>query len=201
MSEYLYAGTTSNSVDVTLYDSASSSGTGLSGLAYNTPGLVASYRKGAQGVRTALALAPVAVTGAWTSGGFVEIDATNMKGLYRLDLPDSGVDTAGFVSLYMYGATGLLPMAMRVDCRALPANLVAAATGAVNTLADGVLTRSVSFVESTAAEHSLCTVVLACLEYSVSGSNWNIYRTDGVTPHVVKPMTLDAAAIPVVGVT
>ena len=123
MSEYVYAGLTSQTIDIFLQDSSSSTGQGLSGLVYNSAGLVASYRKGATGSRTAITLATQTVGGAWSSGGFVEIDATNMKGVYRLDLPNAAVDTEGFVTLYLYGATNLLPTALRIDCRALPVDV------------------------------------------------------------------------------
>jgi hypothetical protein len=46
-----------------------------------------------------------------------------MKGVYRLDIPNAAVDTEGFVTLYLYGATNLLPTALRIDCRALPVDV------------------------------------------------------------------------------
>jgi hypothetical protein len=123
MSEYVYAGLTSQTIDIFLQDSSSSTGQGLSGLVYNSAGLVASYRKGATGSRTAITLATQTVSGAFSSGGFVEIDATNMKGVYRLDIPNAAVDTEGFSTLYLYGATNLLPTALRIDCRPLPVDV------------------------------------------------------------------------------
>ena len=123
MSEYVYANTASQTIDIFLQDSSSSTGQGLSGLVFNSASLVASYRKGATGSRTAITLATQTVGGAYSSGGFVEIDATNMKGVYRLDIPNAAVDTEGFVTLYLYGATNLLPTALRVDCRPLPVDV------------------------------------------------------------------------------
>jgi hypothetical protein len=123
MSEYVYAGLTSQTIDIFLQDSSSSTGQGLAGLVYNSASLVASYRKGATGSRTAITLATQTVGGAWSSGGFVEIDATDMKGVYRLDIPNAAVDTEGFVTLYLYGATNLLPTALRIDCRPLPVDV------------------------------------------------------------------------------
>jgi hypothetical protein len=123
MSEYVYAGLTSQTIDIFLQDSSSTTGQGLSGLVFNSASLVASYRKGATGSRTAITLATQTVAGAWSSGGFVEIDATDMKGVYRIDLPNAAVDTEGFVTLYLYGATNLLPTALRIDCRPLPVDV------------------------------------------------------------------------------
>ena len=123
MSEYVYAGLTSQTIDIFIQDSSSTTGDGLSGLVFNSASLVASYRKGATGSRVAITLATQTVGGAYSSGGFVEIDATNMKGVYRLDLVNASVDTEGFVTLYLYGATNMLPLALRIDCRPLPVDI------------------------------------------------------------------------------
>ena len=139
MSEYVYAGLTSQTLDIFLQDSSSSTGQGLAGLVFNSASLVASYRKGATGSRTAITLATQTVGGAYSSGGFVEIDATNMKGVYRLDIPNAAVDTEGFVTLYLYGATNLLPTALRVDCRPLPVD-VKKFGGTAGTFAAGIPT-------------------------------------------------------------
>jgi len=96
MSENIYAGLTSQSIDVNLKDSSSTVGAGLAGLVYNTASLAAYYRKGATGSATAISLATQTVGGAWSSGGFVEVQATNMKGVYRLDLPNAAVDVENF---------------------------------------------------------------------------------------------------------
>lgn len=85
----------------------SSTGAPLTGLAYNTASLTAYYvRPG--GSATAITLVTQTVTGAYSSGGFVEVDATNMPGIYRFDPPDavnaSGVDSAVVI---LKGATNL----------------------------------------------------------------------------------------------
>jgi hypothetical protein len=123
MSEYIYAGLTSQTIDVMIYDSSSTTGAGLSGLVYNSSGLKAYYRIGATGASTAITLATQTATGAWSSGGFVEVDATNMKGVYRLDIPNAVAATAAMVSIYLYGATNMMGVAQRVDCRAVPVDI------------------------------------------------------------------------------
>ena len=77
----------------------------------------------------------------------------------------------------------------------------ALATDAVTEIADGILSRSVSTVESTAAEHTLCTVILAALEHSTSGTALTIKRSDGTTTHVVKQLTTNPAAVPITGIS
>lgn len=84
------AGSTSVSIDVLIRKAADS--TEVTGLVFNTAGNVASYhRQGA--ARAAIALVTQTVAGAYSSGGFVEIDATNQPGLYRLDIPDAALAT------------------------------------------------------------------------------------------------------------
>ncbi len=99
------------STDITLLiyiqDTSDPDGAGLTGLVYNSSGLTCYYdRGGATAVQ--LTLATQTVTGAHTDGGFVEVDSTNMPGIYRLDLSDaiiaSGVDE---VSLLLQGAADM----------------------------------------------------------------------------------------------
>jgi hypothetical protein len=74
---------------------------------------------------------------------------------------------------------------------------------AKNAIADSILLRNVSNVEATAGEHTICTSVLAMLENSLVASPGNlvIYRTDGATVHATKPVTTDAAAEPLTGIS
>jgi hypothetical protein len=105
-------GATSQIVAVFIRDSSSTTGAGLTGLAYNSASLVASYvRPGA--ARTAITLATQTTTGAFSSGGFVEIDSTNMPGVYRLDVPDAAFATGvNNVVVMLKGATNMEPCVM-----------------------------------------------------------------------------------------
>ena len=168
MSEYVYAGLTSQTLDIFLQDSSSSTGQGLSGLVFNSASLIASYRKGATGSRTAITLATQTVAGAYSSGGFVEIDATNMKGVYRLDIPNAAVDTEGFVTLYLYGATNLLPTALRIDCRPLPVD-VKRFGGTALTAAAGIPEVKVASIAANAVNASaLATDAVAEIQSSLA---------------------------------
>lgn len=105
------------SVDVTLlvHLKHATTGQGLTGLAFNTASLVASYaRPGA--ARAAIALATQTVAGIHADGGFVEIDATNMPGLYRLDLPDAVVATGvNSAKVMLKGAANLLDKDIAIE--------------------------------------------------------------------------------------
>jgi hypothetical protein len=67
--------------------------------------------------------------------------------------------------------------------------------------AGGIFMHDMDQVEASAPEHSLCTVVLAALESSISGTTWTIKRTDGSTTHATKTITADSNADPVTGVS
>ena len=90
-------GSTSQSIELYL---------GATGLTASTSGLTASYNR----TRTASVSIPLVartIAQAWTSGGFAEVDATNMPGVYRLDLPDAALASgADDVTIVVRGASG-----------------------------------------------------------------------------------------------
>lgn len=110
---FVQAQATSNRSEyVFVQDSASTTGGGKTGIAYNASGLTAYYvRPG--GNATAITLATQTVTGAWSSGGWVEVDATNLPGIYRFDIPNAvfatGVDHA---VVMLKGASGMAPVSL-----------------------------------------------------------------------------------------
>lgn len=69
-----------------------------------------------------------------------------------------------------------------------------------NAVADAVLSRSASNVEDTAAEHTLCGVILAMMEHSISGTSLTIKKTDGSTTFATKTLTTNPAAEPITGI-
>jgi hypothetical protein len=115
----IQAGATSQSVLIFIQDSSSTIGAGLAGLAYNTAGLTAYYSfAGANATATAITLATLAtVTTAWSSGGFIEIDNTHMKGVYRLDIPNAAIASSKgrSVVIYLYGATNMAPLVLEIE--------------------------------------------------------------------------------------
>lgn len=111
----IQVGTTSQSVYVFVQDSSSTTGAGLTGLAHDTAGLTAYYVRPRAAV-TAIALATLAsATAAWATGGFVEVDATNLPGVYRLDLPDAVLASgAESVVVMLKGAANMAPLALEI---------------------------------------------------------------------------------------
>lgn len=89
-------------------------GAPATGIGFNAAGLQASYRRPGS-LPITVALVAVGVAAAWTSGGFVEIDAAKQPGMYRIDAPDAlfaaGVDKA---TLTISGAPNQAPRTIGV---------------------------------------------------------------------------------------
>ncbi len=97
MADQFVGGIKTGSTDVTVevMIRASAGALGKTGLLYTD--MTGSYSR-TRGARVGITMATLAsATAAYAEGGFKEIDATNMPGVYRFDLPDaafaSGVDS------------------------------------------------------------------------------------------------------------
>ena len=109
-------GTTSKLVRVFIQDSSSTTGAGLTGLVYNSSGLTAHYLPEGDATATAITLATMTV-GTWATGGFKEVDSTNMPGVYEVGLPDAVVDATseGSVIVMLKGATNMVPVLLEIE--------------------------------------------------------------------------------------
>lgn len=114
MSESYVAGLTSQSITLLLTDTTGNPKTGLTSA---TSGLVINYSLGATGTSQPITLASQTSTGAWTSGGFCEKDATNFPGCYRLDLPNAALASSLFMVLSIICPGTILSVVQRIDCR------------------------------------------------------------------------------------
>ena len=112
-------GSTSQSIELYL---------GATGLTASTSGLSARYNR----TRTASVDIPLVartIAQAWTSGGFAEVDSTNMPGVYRLDVPDAALAAgADDVTIVVRGASGTNGAVMTVKLSS--GGLTEAQTGA-----------------------------------------------------------------------
>ncbi len=117
--------------------------------------------------------------------------------------PVNGFDPGEFFQLVVSATVdGVAAKTVVMTFRVLVAESTAGKLPVDNeAIADAVLSRDMSQVESGAPEHSLCTVVLAALESSISSTQWIIKRTDGQTTHVTKTVTTDPDADPITGVS
>ena len=99
------------------------------------------------------------------------------------------------------GAVGSVTTKTGYELAATGADLILSSSTFAAAMADAILLRNASNVETTAGEHTLCTVILAMMEHSISGTTLTIKRTDGVTTHATKTLTLNASADPITGIT
>ena len=107
-------GATSQSVYFDILDSTSTTGGRKTGLAYNTASLIAYYTiNGAAAV--AITLVTQTASGAYSSGGFVEVDATHAPGIYRLDLPNAAIASGASVVITLTGATGMVTASIEIQ--------------------------------------------------------------------------------------
>lgn len=110
-------GSTSVLVRVFIQDSSSTTGAGLTGLAYNTASLVCYRMRDDDGNAGATAITLATATkGTWTSGGFVEKDATNAPGWYEFGIPDNALATGSrSVDIHFKGATNMAPLPVEIE--------------------------------------------------------------------------------------
>jgi hypothetical protein len=184
----LVKGATSVQVAVFVRDSSVTTGAGLTGLVFNTSNLAAYYwRPG--GTATAITLATLAnAQAAWSSGGFVAVDATNMPGLYRLDIPNavlaSGVDTC---YVMLRGAANMEPVTIEIQLTSANLNdaVRAGLTALPNAAAEavgGLYTRGTGAGQiNQDANGRVDTNIAAISTDATAADNLESY-TDGTTP-------------------
>jgi hypothetical protein len=122
----ILAGATSQTINIFIQNSSVTTGAGLTGLAYNSGSLTAYYTF-PKTSPVAISLVTQTATGAYSSGGFVEIDSTNNKGLYRLDIPNAAIASGNgrFVTILLQGATNMVPCVLEIELTAIDNQSVA----------------------------------------------------------------------------
>jgi len=136
----LVKGTTSYRAYIFIQDSSVTTGAGLTGLVFGTSNLVAYYvRPG--GSATSNTLITQTVTGAYSSGGFIAVDGTNMPGLYRVDIPDAVLATGvNAVVVMLKGAANMVPCVLEIELTATDNQT--ATTGGLTNLDAAISTRA-----------------------------------------------------------
>lgn len=113
---------TSQTILIFIQNSSLTTGAGLTGLVFNSASLTCYYAR-PRAAAVAVTLATQTVSGAFSSGGFVEVDAANMPGVYRLDIPDAalatGVDSVG---LLLKGATNMAALPIEIQLTTIDMN-------------------------------------------------------------------------------
>ena len=116
MKQLITKDTTSKTMLIFVPDSSSTTGAGLTGLAWNTASLTwYYYREGAGTGATQVTLASMTI-GTWASSGFVELDATNMPGWYEIGVPNAVLATgAGYAGMMLKGAANMAPVNIEIQ--------------------------------------------------------------------------------------
>ena len=188
--------TTSKLVRVFIQDSSSTTGAGLTGLVYNSSGLTAHYLPEGDATATAITLATMTV-GTWATGGFKEVDSTNMPGVYEIGLPDAVIDATseGSTLVMLKGATNMAPVLLeieldKIDYRdsvragltALPNAAADAAGGLVISDAGGLdIDTMDSHISTFASSGVTASTVTDKTGYSISGSKTTLDALNDVS--------------------
>ena len=114
-------GSTSQSIELYL---------GVTGLTATTAGLTSTYNR-TRSNRVPITLVDLTyMTDAWVSGGFKEVDASTMPGIYRLDLPDAAVAVgADDVTVVVRGAAGTNGAVMTIKLLSVASDILSADLG------------------------------------------------------------------------
>jgi hypothetical protein len=180
---FIPSGATSVTVDVALVQNAgaTSPGNPITGLVYNTSSLTCYQRNGPTATSTAITLAPQTVGGAWSSGGFVAADGTNMPGSYRFDLPNSLVPTSGEMNVVFNGAANLATHTLKI----IP----------TQQLLLGAMTESYAATTVVpSAAQALLMALQALVGFTWAGTSQTVYKRDNATTAFVN--TANSASNP-----
>jgi hypothetical protein len=106
----VYSATERNASAITIAPASTSQSIelylGATGLTFATSGLAAYFVRNRE-APTPITLVTQTPTGAWSSGGFAEIDSSLVPGVYRLDVPDAAFAAgASDVTIVVRGASG-----------------------------------------------------------------------------------------------
>ncbi len=141
---------TSRTEYVFIQNSSVSTGAGLTGLVFNSAGLTADYCV-ERGARVNIPLVTQTATGAYSSGGFVAVDGTNMPGLYRFDIPNAVFATSDKAIVMLKGATNMAPVLLEYQIVAFnPDDAVRLGLTAIPNVAQGT-TGSIALGNATGA--------------------------------------------------
>lgn len=113
-SRVFQAGVTSKRVRIFIQDSTTFMG--KTGLAFGTVGLTFYYSNGPGDTAHAIALVTNTIGGAYSSGGFKEVDSANQPGWYQFDIPNAAIASGnGNEAQIVWKGTGVLDGALDVE--------------------------------------------------------------------------------------
>lgn len=113
--ENFYPGSTSTLMRVFIGDSSVTTGAGKTGITAGSASLTCYYLRDGNPATTQITLT-AATLGTWVSGGFVEVDATHMPGVYELGVPNAVLTaSAKKATIFLQGATNMQNTFVDID--------------------------------------------------------------------------------------
>jgi len=202
-------GTTSKLCRIFIQDSSSTTGAGLTGLAYNTSGIQAHHMREGATTSTQIgstgALGNLTTLGTYVSGGLKEVSASNMPGVYEFGIPDAALQAssvAGSVVVMIHGAANMVPVLLEVELDKIDyrsasyANLEASAGTIVSSTAtSGSHTTTTMITNLTeATDDHYNGRVLIFTDNSLSGQATSITDYNGSTKTLTFSLVTDTPA-------
>lgn len=113
--ENFYPGSTSTLLRVFIGDSSVTTGAGKTGITAGSASLTCYYLRDGNPGTTQITLTASTI-GTWTSGGFVEVDATHMPGVYEIGVPNAVLTaSARKATIFLQGATNMQNTFVDID--------------------------------------------------------------------------------------
>lgn len=174
-------GSTSKIIQFPIFDSSSTTGALLTGLAFNSASLTAYYsREGVTGAAVAITLATT-TKGTWATGGFVAVDGTNMPGWYELHIPDAALASgAKSVSIHLKGATNMVPVPILIELTATSNQN--ATTGGITNIDAAVTSRMATYTQPTGFLAATFPGTVASTTNITAGTITTVTTLTGHTP-------------------
>ena len=106
-------GTTEEMVDIFVQDATVSTGLGLPNLVIST--FSSYYHRTDMTSTSSVTLVSTGTMGTWSSGQFLQVNSTFMRGWYQFCCPNGLFANGSSVALHMYGHPSMAPVVMRYD--------------------------------------------------------------------------------------
>lgn len=111
-----------------------STGLAITGLVFNSSGLIWNYFRDGDTVPTTVTIVTASL-GTFTSGGFKEVDATKMPGIYEIGVPNAVFTVLGTTNMVLTGFTGMQDVLVEFDVTAVNDQSATAFITGINSLA------------------------------------------------------------------
>jgi len=183
-------GTQSKRIAIFIQDSTVTTGAGKTGL--TNASVTWYYWREDEGNVAATSVSVVSATrGTYTSGGFIEKDASGTPGFYEIGIPNNAlVSGADWVVMQLKG-TGIVPVPIEIQ-------LTGYDPGDAGSLGDAFLLRDWTAVTASVPARSVLNALRHIRnKWSISGATKTVYKEDDSTTAYTTTVQTDAGANPI----